>query len=204
MAGQKFQYDESGATFFYFLLSFLALLLIPGTYYWWPRKQKEGNGDQWLSPRQSMHVVYFLLPNYLNFRSKSVGIWVLLPRMSKKKTYPAVHQTVGTDEKDMHVSTFYFEHSQRQNISLRRHYTCKFCLCLTNIYHIKFAFSRTHFVMWKISYDVFVRQNNTYTYWYNSLLNRNWNFFLIFFFFYSTNSRLLVFWILSTFIYEQI
>lgn len=43
MAGQKFQYDESGATFFYFILSFLALLLIPGTYYWWPRKQKEGN-----------------------------------------------------------------------------------------------------------------------------------------------------------------
>lgn len=42
MAGQKFQYDESGATFFYFILSFLALLLIPGTYYWWPRKQKEG------------------------------------------------------------------------------------------------------------------------------------------------------------------
>jgi len=41
MAGQKFQYDESGATFFYFLLSFLALILIPGTYYWWPRKQKE-------------------------------------------------------------------------------------------------------------------------------------------------------------------
>ncbi|KAL0266447.1 UNVERIFIED_CONTAM: hypothetical protein PYX00_008980 [Menopon gallinae] len=41
MAGQKFQYDESGGTFFYFLLSFLALLLIPGTCYWWPRKQKE-------------------------------------------------------------------------------------------------------------------------------------------------------------------
>lgn len=42
MGGQKFQYDESGGTFFYFLLSFLALLLIPGTYYWWPRKQKVG------------------------------------------------------------------------------------------------------------------------------------------------------------------
>ncbi|XP_050539274.1 translocation protein SEC63 homolog [Daktulosphaira vitifoliae] len=41
MAGQKFQYDESGATFFYFILSFLALLLVPGTYYWWPRQQKE-------------------------------------------------------------------------------------------------------------------------------------------------------------------
>ncbi|XP_054261954.1 translocation protein SEC63 homolog isoform X2 [Macrosteles quadrilineatus] len=41
MGGQKFQYDESGGTFFYFLISFLALLLIPGTYYWWPRKQKQ-------------------------------------------------------------------------------------------------------------------------------------------------------------------
>ncbi|GAB6033355.1 secretory subunit [Chamberlinius hualienensis] len=29
MAGSKFQYDESGGTFFYFLLSFLALVLIP-------------------------------------------------------------------------------------------------------------------------------------------------------------------------------
>ncbi|CAB0007487.1 unnamed protein product [Nesidiocoris tenuis] len=41
MGGQKFQYDESGGTFFYFLLSFLALLLVPGTYYWWPRKVVE-------------------------------------------------------------------------------------------------------------------------------------------------------------------
>ncbi|XP_043260780.1 translocation protein SEC63 homolog isoform X1 [Colletes gigas] len=41
MSGQKFQYDESGGTFFYFLLSFLALLLIPGTYYLWPRCPKQ-------------------------------------------------------------------------------------------------------------------------------------------------------------------
>ncbi|KAF5278898.1 hypothetical protein FQA39_LY18324 [Lamprigera yunnana] len=40
MGGQKFQYDESGGTFFYFLLSFLALILIPATYYYWPRKTK--------------------------------------------------------------------------------------------------------------------------------------------------------------------
>ncbi|CAH1183103.1 unnamed protein product [Phaedon cochleariae] len=38
--GQKFQYDESGGTFFYFLLSFLALILIPATIYYWPRKKK--------------------------------------------------------------------------------------------------------------------------------------------------------------------
>ncbi|KAL1491436.1 hypothetical protein ABEB36_012035 [Hypothenemus hampei] len=38
--GQKFQYDESGGTFFYFLLSFLALVLIPVTIFYWPRKKK--------------------------------------------------------------------------------------------------------------------------------------------------------------------
>jgi len=42
MAGQKFQYDESGGTFYYFVLSFLALVLIPTTIYYWPRKKKEG------------------------------------------------------------------------------------------------------------------------------------------------------------------
>lgn len=41
MGGQKFQYDESGGTFFYFILSFLALILIPATVYFWPRKKKE-------------------------------------------------------------------------------------------------------------------------------------------------------------------
>ncbi|XP_076676846.1 translocation protein Sec63 [Andrena cerasifolii] len=41
MSGKKFQYDESGGTFFYFLLSFLALILIPGTYYLWPRCPKQ-------------------------------------------------------------------------------------------------------------------------------------------------------------------
>jgi translocation protein SEC63 len=38
--GQKFQYDESGSTFFYFILSFLALILVPATIYFWPRKKK--------------------------------------------------------------------------------------------------------------------------------------------------------------------
>lgn len=42
MAGQKFQYDESGSTFFYFILSFLALILIPATIYFWPKKKTEG------------------------------------------------------------------------------------------------------------------------------------------------------------------
>jgi len=41
MAGAKFQYDESGGTFFYFLLSFLALVVLPCTYYFWPKNEKE-------------------------------------------------------------------------------------------------------------------------------------------------------------------
>ncbi|KAL0840491.1 hypothetical protein ABMA28_015733 [Loxostege sticticalis] len=41
MGGQKFEYDESGSTFFYFVLSFLALILVPATFYYWPRKRKE-------------------------------------------------------------------------------------------------------------------------------------------------------------------
>ena len=42
MAGSKFQYDESGGTFFYFLLSFLALVVIPCTYYFWPKDERKG------------------------------------------------------------------------------------------------------------------------------------------------------------------
>lgn len=41
MGGQKFEYDESGSTFFYFVLSFLALILVPATFYYWPRKRKQ-------------------------------------------------------------------------------------------------------------------------------------------------------------------
>ncbi|CAL1289764.1 unnamed protein product [Larinioides sclopetarius] len=37
MSGTRFQYDESGSTFFYFLLSFEALVVIPCTYYFYPR-----------------------------------------------------------------------------------------------------------------------------------------------------------------------
>ncbi|XP_073531907.1 translocation protein SEC63 homolog [Phyllobates terribilis] len=39
MAGQQFQYDDSGNTFLYFLTSFVGLIVIPSTYYLWPRGQ---------------------------------------------------------------------------------------------------------------------------------------------------------------------
>lgn len=44
MAGQQFQYDDSGNTFFYFLTSFVGLIVIPATYYLWPRDQHAGEG----------------------------------------------------------------------------------------------------------------------------------------------------------------
>lgn len=38
MAKAKFAYDESGSTFFCFVLSFIALILVPSTYYLWPKE----------------------------------------------------------------------------------------------------------------------------------------------------------------------
>ena len=42
MAGMRFEYDEEGGTFYYFLLSFVALILFPATYYLWPRQNSKG------------------------------------------------------------------------------------------------------------------------------------------------------------------
>ena len=42
MAGQKFEYDESGSTFFYFLISVLGLILVPCTFYCFPADVIEG------------------------------------------------------------------------------------------------------------------------------------------------------------------
>jgi preprotein translocase subunit Sec63 len=39
MGGMKFEYDENGATFAYFVLSFYAMVIIPCTYYFWPSKE---------------------------------------------------------------------------------------------------------------------------------------------------------------------
>ena len=35
MAGAQFEYDEKGTTFYYFLLSFFGIVLVPVTYYVW-------------------------------------------------------------------------------------------------------------------------------------------------------------------------
>ena len=40
MARAKLEYDDSGTTFYYFLLSFYALILLPITYFLYPRKKQ--------------------------------------------------------------------------------------------------------------------------------------------------------------------
>ncbi|RMC13145.1 hypothetical protein DUI87_10676 [Hirundo rustica rustica] len=59
MAGQQFQYDDSGNTFFYFLTSFVGLIVIPATYYLWPRDQHAEYGFQ------SKYNSYFTIKLYL-------------------------------------------------------------------------------------------------------------------------------------------
>ena len=46
MAGMKFEYDENGGKFYYFLLSFYALVVIPCTYYFWPKSEKKSNNQK--------------------------------------------------------------------------------------------------------------------------------------------------------------
>ena len=36
MGKTQFQYDETGNTYYYVFLTFLGLILIPSTYYFWP------------------------------------------------------------------------------------------------------------------------------------------------------------------------
>jgi preprotein translocase subunit Sec63 len=37
---QQLEYDEQGSTFYYFLISFYGLVLLPATYFLWPYKKK--------------------------------------------------------------------------------------------------------------------------------------------------------------------
>ena len=53
MAGAKFEYDESGNTFFYFLFSFFALILLPVTYYLWPKDEP--------TQRVQVFIIFLLL-----------------------------------------------------------------------------------------------------------------------------------------------
>ena len=39
MAGAKLEYDDNGSTFFYFLVSFYGIILLPVTYFLVPRRK---------------------------------------------------------------------------------------------------------------------------------------------------------------------
>ena len=51
----QIEYDESGATFSYFLLSAFAFLLIPLTYVLWPRRTAKQGGDYEMCRVLSVH-----------------------------------------------------------------------------------------------------------------------------------------------------
>ncbi len=60
MAGQQFQYDDSGNTFFYFLTSFVGLIVIPATYYFWPRDQNAGKAPYANRlPAKQLHIAWW-------------------------------------------------------------------------------------------------------------------------------------------------
>ncbi|XP_014363563.2 translocation protein SEC63 homolog [Papilio machaon] len=93
MGGQKFEYDESGSTFFYFVLSFLALILVPATFYYWPRKRKEdpaiqAERCQCPSCIKKQHVIeqsqpYKTLKNFF-IKLAIISGWVLLGFLAYK------------------------------------------------------------------------------------------------------------------------
>uniref|UniRef100_A0A5S6QE66 J domain-containing protein n=1 Tax=Trichuris muris TaxID=70415 RepID=A0A5S6QE66_TRIMR len=45
MASQQFEYDERGSTFYFFIASFYACVLIPVTYYFWPKENGKGKSE---------------------------------------------------------------------------------------------------------------------------------------------------------------
>ena len=60
MARAQLEYDESGSTFYYFLISFYGIILLPITYFLWPRKDdgktKSEVGINWDNPYPSMQM----------------------------------------------------------------------------------------------------------------------------------------------------
>ena len=61
MAGMKFEYDENGATFAYFVLSFYAMIIIPLTYSFWPRREVKSKLRERERERESTSHICFNL-----------------------------------------------------------------------------------------------------------------------------------------------
>lgn len=62
MAGMKFEYDESGYKFVYFLISFYAMIIIPATYYLWPRKETKSKDFDLIIVQLSLILNRFTSP----------------------------------------------------------------------------------------------------------------------------------------------
>jgi hypothetical protein len=69
MAKTNFQYDESGTTFYYVLLTFLGFILLPSTYYFWPTVLNLGHKDL-----TTYMQTFFPLKRLLKLGQKEYGI----------------------------------------------------------------------------------------------------------------------------------
>ncbi|XP_071549414.1 translocation protein SEC63 homolog isoform X2 [Panulirus ornatus] len=83
MTGMKFEYDESGSTFFYFLTSFLGLLLLPCTFYFWPADKIEEQEKDRCEVFQRKHARLKKPEKWKGLRKTTqrlliVGGWVLM------------------------------------------------------------------------------------------------------------------------------
>lgn len=77
MAGAKFEYDQSGSTY-YFLLAFEALVLVPSSYYFYPRAVNESKRFF----KNTSCCFWLCLPHNFTYRY----FWV----KNEKKHYPGL------------------------------------------------------------------------------------------------------------------
>uniref|UniRef100_A0A915IYQ5 J domain-containing protein n=1 Tax=Romanomermis culicivorax TaxID=13658 RepID=A0A915IYQ5_ROMCU len=97
MAGMNFEYDERGGTFYYFLVSFYALVLIPLTYYLWPRnsKKKDGSVDSKLCHCESCLIKDSLKKSrepWKKWKQRIINVFLLIAWMGfTALAYKAAH-----------------------------------------------------------------------------------------------------------------
>ncbi|XP_041351703.1 translocation protein SEC63 homolog [Gigantopelta aegis] len=94
MAGMQFEYDEEGGTFYYFLLSFWSLVLIPATYYLWPRKKTKDEQEKQkklcnCEPCQTKRKILKAREPWIKAKEKSIQVglifgWVIFLLLAYK------------------------------------------------------------------------------------------------------------------------
>ena len=78
MAGAQFEYDEKGTTFYYFLLSFFGIVLVPVTYYVW--KVTKLPGKLWKSSQLYAKQQWILVRTQLSSNKRTIHNFVFLVR----------------------------------------------------------------------------------------------------------------------------